>query len=239
MIQAVEEAEAETDILTSDKFGAYGSYLAGRRRKTKQIRISCVIGVLYDLDERARVLDALATWAQDGYLTVSYRPGKRLRAKITKRPSLGDIREWTQAIEIEFTAYSLPYWEDVTPSEVTITAAANSAKTGKLTINGTADKVPVEVTVTNTGSAALQTLDLTVGNTQMSLAGLNIPKNGQLTIAYDDDMLLRITDGTASKLSCRVASSSDDLQGSPGDNTVSIKGNVAVSATFSARGLWL
>lgn len=239
-IQTATESSPEIELTLSDRLSLAGQHYTRAKTKSKEIKLGIIIAELYDLRARARTLDIINEWAQDGILTLSYRPHQQLRVQVTKRPALGSVREWSQIIEVILKAHVLPFWEATTPTQVTITAAANAAGTGNLQPDGNVEKVPVEITVTNRGSAVMNSLTVSAGNTAMVFTGLAIPAGQTLRLFYDDNMILRIATGQGvNKTSCRTAASSDELLASPGvANLCSVSANTPASAIFSARGLW-
>jgi hypothetical protein len=237
--QVINEVTPDTDLVTVNNYAFAGQRFIRLRRKKKEIRIGCMIACVYDLQLRAAMQDALTKWAQDGILEVSYRPEQRLRVNVTSKPALGSVRDWTQELEVVFTANALPYWEDLYPTTVSLTAVAGQTASGSVVPPGSTAVIPVEVTVTNTGAGILNTVSVSAGDTAMEFSGLNIPAGGRLVLSYDNNMVLHITDSTTSKAHCRTAASDDNLLAVPGQSaTFQVSGDSNVSAVFSMRGLW-
>lgn len=240
VVQTVTEPQPEMDMETADAIGVRGSTLARRKRKSKEVKIGIIIGNQYDLEARAATMDAIASWAKDGILKMSYRPNQRLRVSAGRLPAIGSVREWTQMIEVSLVAYALPYWEGIEETAVTLTAEADAETTGILHPMGTAEFAPCAVTITNTDETVLSRLTVSAGSTQITLSGLEIASGGSVTLYHDDNMLFRIQSNGTELANLRTSTSSDELIVTPGaDNTISITADADVDAVFSSRGLWV
>lgn len=217
--------------------------LAGRdgssmRRRTRSASVSVSVEI-HEQDPRARmeVCRRLQSFAmRGGVLTTSDRPGQRLRVVCTQPPVISSALRWTQLETIIFTAYDVPYWEDIRQTSLSV---ASSGSGGSLYISGTARVTPVSVSVTNTSSSVVNTLTVTVGDTSMSFASLGLASGAKLVIDYDDAQRLRIRIGNTSKMDKRTAESSDDLLAVCNQATsVTVAANASVTAVCTARGRW-
>ena len=236
LLQQVVEENPKYDIESNPRAGAFGQFIDSAQRRSLTVHVDFAINELYDLSTRAQMQTWAAKWAQDGYLTVSYRPYQRLRVAVSQRPALLSVRNYAQAFRASFTALTVPYWQD---SGVTTETLTGTDKSGAITPTGTLSKIPVAVTVSHP-SGTLTTLTLTAGTTQMAFTGLSVAANTDLIIAYDDDYILSIKAGSTGVMSARSAASSDHLLVTPGvENAIRVQANVSVSAAFTARGLYL
>lgn len=236
LIQQITEEAAEVDMGLSPRAGTFGQFINSMQRRSLTVHVDFVIKSLYDLAARASAQEAAAAWAQAGHITTNYRPGRWLRVQPAARPTLLAVRDYAQLIRATFTAYTVPYWQDITPTTVTLTG---SDATGSITPPGTLERLPVAVTVTPTGGT-LTGCTLTVGDTRMIFEDLSIPSGTPLTIGYDDDYILTISAGGAGQGSHRTQDSQDHLLAAPGRaNSLRLQANVACSAVFSVRGLYL
>lgn len=223
--------EIETDFGTWP--GRAGQIMLTRERRSLRVAIRFAIRELYDLAARAQVLDTVNAWAQDGYLSVSYRPQRRLYVYRVGPAAPDTIRDYTAEYTVAFEAVASPYWEDVSTTSWTASGASGS---GTLAVRGNLPAC-VEATVTPTGGT-LSTLTLTVGGTSMTFSGLGVPNGTAFRVAYDERGLLGIGTASASKLSCRSAASADDLIAGPGSADVSFTAGTACTVTLEARGRW-
>lgn len=139
---------------------------------------------------------------------------------------------WQEQMQAVFTAYELPFWQDITPSRETITA------NGSLFVPGIGEAM-CDVEVANKGSSAITTLTLTCGDTEMIFSGISLAKGETLVLSHDDLGLLSAKIGNTSVLNKRTAESDDDLIAMCGQyNTITVSGGT-VSAVFKARGVYL
>lgn len=86
------------------------------RDKSRRITIRFCIAGIRDINNRSIVMDAVNAWLQPGYLTVTTRPGQRIRVWPATYAALGDMRDPT--IEYSATLECAPYWEDVATTAI-------------------------------------------------------------------------------------------------------------------------
>lgn len=207
----------------------HGLKLLRRVRERLTVRISFVIAE-QDPARRRELLSQLHAWAEPGgVLSVSDRPGQRLIVTCDTLPMLSALC-WTDEVQIEFTAYGVPFWEYEEETYVTTTGQA------ALLLPGTADECPVSVTVAHTGSGTLTTLALQCGDTQMTFEGLSLAPGGVFTLRYEEGLLHADAEGE-SVLMKRTGDSHDLLLADCGTAAaVSVTADQPVSAVFSGRG---
>ncbi len=186
-------------------------------------------------DERMDIIRKVYAWATNGYLTVSYRPGLRVYVHCTKLPK-AETFDWTNRMEIEFTAYNEAYWEDVEPVTETLEAATTASATIKP--NGTR-KCYLEADITNTSESSLTSVVLATANEAITLSGISVDAGDTVTIGYDLNHFLCIEADSVSLLQYRTYNSADDIMLTAGvDNTVTCTTNVECTTVFKARGLY-
>ncbi|MBE5795815.1 MAG: hypothetical protein E7327_00370 [Clostridiales bacterium] len=207
----------------------HGLRLLRRVRESLTVRVSFLIAE-EDPVRRRTVLQALHRWAEPGgLLTVSDRPGQHLTVQCDTLPTMSALC-WTDELAIEFTAYAVPFWETDESAKVTTGSSAT------LTLPGNADECPVGAVVTNNGSAALTTLTLRCGDTQMTFSGLSLAAGKKFTLGMSDGLLYADANGTGA-LMLRSGDSSDLLLADGGAATpVSVTADQPVQAVFSGRG---
>lgn len=188
----------------------------------------------YNTQRRQIVAQSVAKWAmKGGWLTTSDRDGMRMRVKCTKLPAINSVMRWLEAVQVEFTAFEVPYWTSVEP----VKAILNNGDT-KTLINGGVRKTYAEVSVA--ANAALTSLTVAVGNTSITLEGLSVAGGDTVTISYTEDRhILEIKHGTTSILNKRTAGSADDLIAEPGENEVSFTASGTASCTVSIREVYV
>lgn len=219
--------------------GRSGRHIAKNLRESKVIRVRFSIKGLYNLSERARIIDAVNAWAYNGgVLQISSRLGQQINVTCIKYAVTGEMMRPAEVYELEFEANVCPYWEAADRTRITITGTSES---GQMTIPG-ASPTALEVIATP-ATEALTSLTISVssaiGVSTISLTGLNVAAETALTIGYDANGFLTIAAGNTSLLDKRSAASSDELLASPGTATVTVTANTAVSAEIRTRGRWL
>ena len=207
----------------------HGLQLLRRVRESLTVRVSFVLAE-HDPARRRELLSRLHAWADPGgVLTTSDRPGQQLTVVCDTLPMLSALC-WTDEVQLEFTAYGVPFWESAEETHVTTTACA------ALLLPGTADECPVGVIVAHTGSAPLTSLTLQCGDTQMTFEGLSLSPGGVFTLAVTDGLLHADADGE-SVLMKRTGDSHDLLLADCGEETpVAVSADQPVSAVFHGRG---
>lgn len=188
----------------------------------------------YDTRERQAIRDAVAKWAKNGgLLQTNDREWQRLRCVCESFPAVTSVLRWTETLRIVFTAYTLPFWEEVAQSTLELTGTSGS---GTLWIPGDVDGALVEADIK--ANAAITSVTLTSNGSSMTLSGLSIASGQTIKITYDDDLIQSIKVGSTSLLDKRTGA--DDLLVNSGEiNTLSFAANANATVTFKARGLWL
>jgi len=212
----------------------------GRLTKTirQELTTTFTVGVNEsDFEERNAIYQAIRKWGRyAGYLTTGARENQRLYVETMEIKTSG--KRQAETLAITFTAYAMPFWENIAAQSAAVSTAATSGS-ALLSAPGNADECAVDAEITAVGGT-LNTLTVIVGNTSMSFTALGITANNKLTIAHRDDGLLTIKNGATSLMTKRTGASADDLIAEPGSsNAVSFSGNVTCTAKFSTRGRWL
>lgn len=233
MIKQVSETAPTMSVQSGERPGRYGQIITSRKRQSLKLTMEVVILELHDLARRAALVEQLAAWAAGSVLELSNHRGRRLHVVCTGVPTVGNARDYNAAIRTEWTAFAVPYWEDVTAN---VTSLNGKSANGTLLIDGT-EQAPVDVTVEATGGK-LTSVAVTVGGNKIELKSLNVAKGSTITISRDDRDDLIIRSGTEGLLSHRTAESADDLMVRPGRTSVEYTANTACRVMFSARGRW-
>lgn len=233
LVLDVSYADPSYSIDSTQVGGRDGSVILNESKENASVTITFELHI-YSIAERQRVCQLVNAWAKDGgILRINDRPEQRLNCVCTKKATVSSAKSWTDPISITFAGYKTPYWEDETPSAITLSGRTAS---GNLFIPGNGKESYISCSVVTRGT--LTAIRLNAGSSFIELTGISIPNNGTLTIDYLDGVL-RIRQGNTSLLNKRTGASSDDLRASCGENcTVSVVANASVAATFSARGCW-
>lgn len=221
-----------------------GSRVTGEKREYLDVSIGFKIKDLHrgGMAEREEILEKINGWARGGgYLTVNYKPGRRLRVRMQQAAEHGDPWNWTGEYTLGFRAWGVPYWEADTAAAVTFGIGQGCA--GTLAVDGTA-RTAADASFQNTSGSRIDAVTIHCGGSSMTFSGLGLENGETLVIDHDPEGLLRIrirsTGGTyRSALGARTAESSDELYTEPGNVSCSYSPRWTASCTVSCRGRWI
>lgn len=230
LITDIKEKEPKMRYQAQEKGGTDGMRLLRARRLSQSVAVRFAVRE-YDTARRRDVCSRIRAWARDGYLTTSDRPDQRLWVVCEKLPTVTSALKWTDETEMTFTAYELPYWEDITPQK-----AAYTGRNGTAALMARGDAKSVLDAVITAGGA-VNNLTIAVKGRSFAFAGLGLSKGGKLTISHDASGLLSIRAGNASALAKRTAESADELVILPQKaNTITFTADADCTAVFTSRG---
>lgn len=233
VLRRIDDAPPTVETTWGDNPGRDGQRMLGRRRTNRRVTLTFGVRELYDLAARARIVDAVNAWAQDGFLKVSNRPERRLPVKAAQYAVVQDPRNYNEDFSVAFDS-PFPFWEDSAAKRVQLTG---SSAAGQIKNLGSAPAL-CGVTVSH-ASGTLNTLSITVGHSTFSFSSLGVGAGTDLVIDHDANGYLRIMAGTTSKLARRSAASGDELVAMPGINEITLTANVSVTAVVEVRAAWL
>ncbi len=227
--------EAETDHETDNR-AAYGMFPMNVPHHQ-----SIVVTVKFMVKERIRyerngVVHKIQGWAKPGWLTTNIRPNQRLYVFCTKQPKI-ETFDWTQRMEIQFTAYGEAYWQDIAPLSFESESDVSSASVVVKPM--CTHECFFEAQITPTSGETLTAVTITVNGKSFQLTGLSVVHSHPLSIYYDELHLLHIESNGTSLLSKRSAASADDLILNQNvNNTISMTFDVTCAYTVYIRRLW-
>lgn len=219
--------------LQTQPCAGHGLRLLRQVRESLTVRISLIIAE-YDPAARRGALQKLNVWAAGGgWLTVSDRPGQRLRIDCCTLPAMCALG-WTDEIQLECTACTAPFWETEKEYAAVVTSG------GALTLPGSAPDCPVSCDVVNIGDGPLSCVTLVCGGTSMTFEGLDVQPGETLNVNAGSGGVLSATTGSLSVLMRRTPGSHDLLLADGGASTaVAVDADQRVSAAFRARGRYV
>lgn len=228
-ITDIKEKTPYINAVTAAKPLGGGLHLLRLRRDSLSVVVRFAIRK-YDTAQRKRIMSKVRAWAQEGYLSINDRPGQRLYVVCEKPPALESALKWTAEMEMTFTAYGCPWWEDETASTATYTG-----KSGTATLNNPGDVAGV-LEATITPSAALSSFTISANGCSFALSGLSVAASSAIEISHTPDGVLSIKNGSISLLGKRSAKSADEIPINPGNNAISFTADKSCTVTFSTRG---
>lgn len=225
----------QQEITQKSSYGENTGLDGRRRHRTRRelIRVTVEFGLLeiYDATAREAAVEAANAWADDGILRISSKPGRQLRVQCRARAAIREPRNPKERFSIVFETAESPFWEDVSPAQLTLSGTEASQA---FRIPGTT-AMEGEVRITP-GSGTLNSLQLSLGDSAFSFTGLNVAAGHTLIIDHDENGYLRIRADNVSRLSCRSAASDDELMAGPGQALASFTADTPCSVVFLARG---
>lgn len=199
---------------------------------------------IYDIVKRQAVLQKVIQWAKvkGRKMYINDRsPIKNnvgdyyLEAELSDYPSIASVRNWTAPLSLTFTTVGIPYWQNTTLTQLELSGKTAS---GSMTVPGTGDEALVSVTVT--AKEKITKITLQAGSTKIVLEKISVAKDKKIELTYTNGRFLSIKVDKTSLLNKVTAASSDNLKVSCNTKaTIKVDASGKVSATFTARGLWV
>ena len=232
LIQGVEPAAGKETANTVSLWGGVGSRMSRDHRDSLDIKVQFSLDIKRDrMQDRSAVFERVMAWAaKGGWLTLSQKPGRRVRVYAAQLPDEGDPLAWTQRYTITFRALGVPYWQRIQPNTLALSLSGASAS-GQISVLGSADTV-LDLEYTNGGSGTVNSLDVTAGSSEMHLRSLGLAAGETLVADHVDNgrwcvrrIRIRNTQGVyRSAYGKLTPASSDDLTVSPGLQAVTLTG---------------
>ena len=151
VISGIEPGDGKENITAVDSAAGYGQRITARWRQTMDIVIRFRMlehgKDVTGLTERALLLERVNTWAANGgYLTLNYKPNRRVNVILAQPPGEGSLWDYTKEFQLTFRAFEAPYWEE---------ESAKSGTFGGSTASGSSRRPwPAARTVGKTGGNA-------------------------------------------------------------------------------------
>ena len=201
------EQPAEVDVQKSRLAGGAGMRVSSVTRTSLTVNLVYVIRT-QDPVRWGQVHDLVSKWAKRGHaynnynteLTVSTRPGVYLSGRFYVPPVRNSALRWTQEQTLTFVAYDVPYWQD---KNVSISRFLSKGETTTIDCNCTADRVPLELTITNDTSKPITEIKIVAANSyKMHLTGLNLvtPPQDPGYIVEEHSLVIKAEDGHTTRI---------------------------------------
>ncbi len=247
VISSVETADGKDNITAVDMATGYGQRITGERRSTLDIVIKFRIHnygrSAAGMQARAEVLEKVNAWAAlGGYLTVNFKPDRRVHVVLAQAPGEGSLWTFDKEFQMTFRAYGIPYWEQETARTISFGGSGTSGS-GTATIEGSV-KTQADVILSNTSGMTINAASVNVGGYAMTFASLGLGANEALVIDHTAEGLVRIRIRSAggsyrSVMGCRSPESTNDFMAAPGARGCAYSAQRACSMTVSWRARYL
>ena len=247
VISSVEPADGKENIAAVDSAAGFGQRITNARRSMVDMTVKFMLlqrgKTPEGMQARAELLEKINAWAAPGgYMTVNYKPNRRLRVVLAQAPGEGSLWDYSKEYTLIFRAYGIPYWEAETAVSQTIGGGSSSAS-GSTTVDGSVE-AQADAELLNTSGATIATASITIAGKTMSFSGLNLGANERLIVDHDTNGLVRIRIRSAggayrSAMSIRQPASADDFIMLPGSVSFSYSAQRACRMTVSWRSRYL
>lgn len=236
VIRSVDPGVPKETVTAASRMGGVGQRMTSQHWDTLEVSVGFAIDVPKTaMALRRQIFDTVMTWAmRKGWLTVNWMTDRRLYVDKVVLPDGGDMFEWTNEYTLVFRAYNVPFWTDVTPSQVssgTVSSGSVSAQVG-----GNVRSV-LDVSFRNRSGMTINNFWVQANGNRITLKGLGLGGSSTLTINHGTDGLLRITIGSTNVYSRYTGA--DDLYVDPGKVTVSFSADRAGTLTVQNYGRWV
>ena len=238
VIRSVNDGYPEETENTVPLMGGVGLKVTDQHWNQLEVTVSFGIMVQkLDMALRQEILDAVKNWAlQKGWLTVSYKPGRRMYVDKVVLPAAANLWEWTKDFTVSFIARNIPFWQQETPDVVTVGTAMKVSR--YVPVAGMLRTV-LDFECENQSGMTISSLSVQAQGSIIQLAGFSLASGKILSINHGTDGRLRITADGSSILDCRTEGSSDDLYVDPGSRQVQVIAQRSGRMVMSATGRYL
>lgn len=235
IITDIQYTTPSREVVSSRFAGGNGSLYERTRTNSASVIVQAEIHE-HDTERRQQICEAVQAWAmQGGRLTTGDKSGRFLDVVCETPPMIDSALKWTGKISATFTAFSVPFWQDV---DTLMANISGNGSTG-LYAPGNASGAVVDVLLTNAGASEITRVDLNAGDTSLRFTGLSIWAGHTLEIGRENGIMYARVGGT-SVLDKRTAQSDDDLTLKPfGVRALTVNTDGTASTVFRVRGMWL
>lgn len=204
--------------------------------------IQTTVSVLFeihtkDVKRRQKICMDVQKWAMCGtQLRTGSRPGLVLNVRCSEVPVITSELKWTGRMTVAFTADERPFWEE----EYEQRAEVSGGGVKGVYVQGSVERVPVDVDIVNSGTDSVDTLTVSAGETHFTLENIGLAAGEMLRIGHDERGFLTIKKGVESMMHARTAGSSDELMLMVNKHEkVRLTGSSDAKAVFKFRGAWI
>lgn len=237
VIRRADPGVPNESIQAVERMGGWGQRVTGQHWNTLEASVAFAINIKKtEMARRREVFDKVIAWAnRKGWLEFSSIDDRRMYVEKTVIPGAGDMREWLSEYTIIFRAYSVPFWESITPASVTQNVTSGSVL---LDVGGTAPGV-LDISFRNISGMTINNFSVSAAGNTLTLNGVNIAASETLNITHprENGGLLRIYSGNRDVYSLRTGA--DDLVVNPGRVTVNVDATRAGQLTVTNNARWL
>lgn len=246
VISGIESGDGKESISATDAASGYGQRITGNRRSTLDVAVKFRLlehgKDVTGLQARAELLEIVNAWAANGgYLTLNYKPDRRLSVILAQAPGEGALWDFTKEFTMTFRAYGVPYWEQEM-ARTASTGGGSNTSSATIVVEGSAP-TQVDVRLQNTSGQKISYANVMVDDKTMYFNELNLGAGETLVIDHNDGLLrIRIQENGGayrSAMALRHTDSANDYMVAPGARAVYFTAQRACRMTASWRARYL
>lgn len=238
IIKGIEGGAGKETVSSVSTGKGDGTRITGKRRDAVEVSVRFSMNIRRDsLEERAAVLEAVNAWAvKGGWLTINYKPNRRLWVDEITTPGEGDLWKRLNEYTITFKAHAVPYWQE--ESAISASSGSGNSGSGAIAVAGSANTV-ADAELKNLSGATINTATIVIGGNTMAFEGLGMGNGESLVIDHqivNGKNVIRIRVGGRSAMAMRTEGSADEFEIAPGTCGFSFTARRACRLTVSCRG---
>lgn len=233
------EGGAGKDTVTSVSTGiGDGTRITGKRRDSVEVSVRFSMNIRRDaIQERGTVLEAINAWAaRGGWLTINYKPNRKLYVDEITAPGEGDLWKRFDEYTMILKAHAVPYWQE--DNAISARTGSGNSGSGSIPVAGSAETV-ADAELQNLSGATINNATITIGGKTMAFENLGMGNGESLVIDHmitQGKNVIRIRVGSRSVMANRTDGSADEFEILPGANAFSFSAQRACRLTVSCRG---
>ena len=192
VISGIESAEGKENIQAVDTAAGFGQRITKSQRTTLDIAVKFKLlqrsRTPDNMTERSQLLEKVNAWAAPGgWLTVNYRPDRRIQVVLVQAPGEGSLWDYTKEFQMIFRAFTVPYWEEVAQNILSTDGWLNTGSV-LMDIGGSA-ATQCSVELENTSGAAIDACTVNLGGKVMNFDTLGLAGEETLVIDHQDSLV--------------------------------------------------
>ena len=238
IIKGIEGGAGKETVTSVNTGKGDGTRITGKRRDTVDVQVRFSMNIRREnITERGAVLEAVNAWAmRGGWLTVNYKPNRRLWVDEIVTPGEGDLWKRLSEYTITFRAHAVPYWQEENASSAS--SGSGTSGSGAIQVAGSAETV-MDAELRNLSGATINTVSIQIGGHTMTFENLGMGNGESLVIDHvisSGKNVIRIRVGGRSAMALRTEGSADEFEVTPGACGFSFSAQRACRLTVSCRG---
>ena len=236
VIQGFDPGTPQEVISATDRMGGAGQRITSEHFSMLEASLDFALDIMpKNMADRRTAFNKVLHWAnQKAWLQCGAMQGRRMRVDKTVMPSSGDLRVLDEVYSIKFRAYNVPFWQDDTPTAVTV--ASISTGTVSITVPGEVE-TQLDAELKNISGGQISAITIGIDGHELVFTAMTLANGDTLKISHGTDGLLRATVGGVTVYGKMTGS--NDLITRPGTQTISVTCSGALEMKAEVFGRYL